>query len=105
MRINDYLSEIEFAGNNVIATIWAEHERIDELRAEIKGLSLTVADTYQRAATLQDSDDLDDVMMGAGVYWENYFDGDKRLFHKNEEEQKLADQIDLHEFSRASLSG
>jgi hypothetical protein len=105
MRIVDYLSEIEFAASNVISTIWAERNRIEELLAEIKSLSVAVEANYQRALALQESDDIDDVAMGAGVYWENYFGDDKQLFHKNEEALSLEGQLALHEFSIASLSG
>ncbi len=105
MRIINYLSEIKFAASNVISTIWAERNRIEELRAEIKSLSVAVEVNYQRAIALQESEDIDDVAMGAGVYWENYFGDDKQLFHKNEEAQDLESQLALHEFSIASLSG
>lgn len=105
MKVVDYLAEVQFAANSVVSAIWAERNRINELNAEIRSLSVAVEANYNRAIALQESDDIDDVAMGAGVYWENYFGDDKRLFHKNEEALDLESQLTLHEFSIASLSG
>lgn len=93
MTITDYISEIEFAATNVISVIWSEQTRIAELSDEIERIRDVVEQTYQRAIAFQESDDADDVMLGVGIYFENYFGNDKEIFHKTEEVEKLENQL------------
>lgn len=106
MDMNGYLTEIEYAASNTIDLIWAEHNRITELTAEVAKLGRVVEDNYQRSVTLRDySEDMDDVMAGVGAYWENYFGEDKELFHKSKDLGELQNQVAAHEYSIAALSG
>jgi hypothetical protein len=105
MTITDYISEIEFAATNVISVIWSEQTRIAQLSGEIERTRDVVEQTYQRAIAFQESDDADDVMLGVGIYFDNYFGNDKEVFHKTAEVQKLANQLASHKFSISSLSG
>ena len=36
---------------------------------------------------------VDELMMGVGMYWENYFDDDKELYHKDFDRQRLAQKM------------
>lgn len=106
MDMNAYLVEIEYAASNTINLIWAEHNRIEELKVEIDKLAPIVEDNYRRAQTLQQyGEDIDDVMLGVGMHWENYFGDDKTLHHKNTQLGSALAQLVTHEFSIASLSG
>lgn len=106
MNMTEYLDEIEYAAANTIDSIWAENKTIDELTSEITRLKAVVEDNYQRANDLKEhSEDADDVMLGVGVYWENYFGEDKELYYKNKELTTLQSQVLTHKYSIAALSG
>lgn len=105
MRIPDYLSEIEHASVCLIDAIWNEQLKLQELEKEIGKLQPVVESNYRRAIDVQQfAEDPDDVMMGAGMYWDNYFGGDKQLYHTDKNRQKLANKVTSHAFSVASLS-
>jgi hypothetical protein len=106
MTINDYLLEMEFVTKDLISKIWDERTKLSELEIEIKKLELIVSSNYQRAESIwMNAEDPDDVAMGAGVYWENYFGDDKDLHHKKLSSLNLSQQVDLHQFAIAQLSG
>lgn len=106
MNIADYLNEIEHASTSLLQTIWDEHTRIGQIEDQITNLAPVVEDNYRRAQSVQQfAEDSDDVMMGVGMYWENYFGADKELYHKDQDRQQLVNQIATHSFSVASLAG
>lgn len=105
MHLSDYVCEIEYAATNVLTMIWWEQSRLAELTAEIKTIGIAVEDAYQRAIWLQDSNDPDDIMMGAGLYFENYFGNEKEMSSKNAEAQTLQNRLTAHRFSVSALSG
>lgn len=105
MRIADYLTEIEHAASSLIDTIWSEQLKLQEVEAEIGKLQPIVEHNYRRALDIQHfAEDPDDVMMGVGMYWDNYFGEDKRLYHTDVQRQELANKVASHAFSVASLS-
>lgn len=105
MRIADYLSEIEHAATSLIDIIWSEQLKLHEIEVEIGNLQPVVEDNYRRALDIQHfAEDPDDVMMGVGMYWDNYFGEDKHLYHTDMKRQELANKVTSHAFSVTSLS-
>lgn len=103
MTIADYIQETEYAASRLIDDIWHEYNQQKTLEDEIKKLQTVVQHQYRQAQSLMDSDDPDDVMLGAGVHWQTYFEEDKQLFHKSEAYQKLEQQIQTHTYSIQTL--
>jgi hypothetical protein len=104
MLIVDYLAEVEYATQNLIPLIWEERNRLEKLKTRLASLGRVVEDNYRRAEFIQlNAETPEDVMMGVGAYWDNYFGEDKELFHGDEE--KLNNQILAHAFSIDSLAG
>lgn len=105
MRIADYLSEIEHAVTSLIDTIWSEQLKLHELAEKLGELQPLVEGNYRRALGIQNfAEDPDDVMMGVGMYWDNYFGEDKQLYHIDMRRQELENEVASHAFSVASLS-
>lgn len=105
MDMNSYLEEIEYAASGVIQMIRAETKAFEELDAQIRKLESATHAGYERARAWQESDDPDDVAMGAGIYWETYFGADKERHHKHKDREALLQQIDVRRFSLGALSG
>ena len=103
MTISDYIQETEYAASRLIDDIWYEHTELEKLDKEIKGLQKVVEHQYRQSQSLMDSDDPDDVMLGAGVHWQTYFEEDKQLFHKSDDYRKLEQQIQTHNYSIQTL--
>ncbi|PKG79263.1 hypothetical protein CXF80_13635 [Shewanella sp. Actino-trap-3] len=105
MRIPDYLSEVEHAALSLIDAIWSEQLKLQKIEEEIEKLQPVVEENYSRAVDIQQfAEDPDDVMMGVGMYWNNYFGEDKQLYHTDQNRQELANKVASHAFSIASLS-
>ncbi|QJW94704.1 hypothetical protein [Frigoriglobus tundricola] len=106
MTMGDYLTEIEYAASSLIPIIWEERHRLQKLEMEVASLTRLVEDNYRRAASVaMNSEDADDAAMAAGIYWENYFGDDKERYHKDQDREKLANQIAAHALSIGSLAG
>jgi len=104
-EIGLYVREIERAATTVLNTLWAEVKRFELLDAEIKKLEMVVNHNYQQAQAWQESEDPEDVAMGAGIYWQTYFDEDKERHHKSQDKGQLEQQITVHRFSMDSMAG
>ena len=79
MTIDHYVNEIEFASSSLLTVIWSSYSRAEELKAEIEREAAIVPKEYNRALAMQYyAEDPDDVMLGVGRYWENYFGADKQ---------------------------
>lgn len=83
MKIGLYVQEIEHAATTFLSTLWAEVKRFELLDAEIKKLERVVTHDYQQARAWKESEDPEDVAMGAGIYWQTYFGEDKERHHKS----------------------
>ena len=106
MTLSDYITEIEFAASKVLEAIWTDNERAENLKSEIEKEAKIAENEYQRALALQNyAEDPDDVMLGVGMYWDNYFGKDKEVYHKNEKLQDLQQRLTTQEFSIISLCG
>jgi|SRR5579883_1991184 len=105
MEIADYVKEIELAAGAIFPVVWAEQKRLIELTEEVKRLENAVEHGYQRAEAWQQSDDPDDVALGAGIYWQTYFEEDKERCYKDDERQRLKELCAIRRFSVDSLAG
>lgn len=106
MTIDNYANEMEFASSSLMNSIWDSFNRAEQLKKEIEKESARVQQEYNRALAMQHyAEDPDDVMLGVGRYWENYFGADKELYHKNNEFVDLTQLLAARELSIATLSG
>ncbi|RYZ90897.1 MAG: hypothetical protein EOP04_02440 [Proteobacteria bacterium] len=106
MTIDNYANEMEFASSSLINSIWDSFRRAEQLKKEIAIESARVQQEYNRSIAMQHyAEDPDDVMLGVGRYWENYFGADKELYHKNVEFVDLTQLLAARELSIATLSG
>ena len=104
--ITDYINEIEFASTKIIEAIWGDNERAIQLKKEIEAEAKIVEDEYKRAIAIQTyAEESDDVMLGVGIYWDNYFGKDKEVHHKKEKLTELSQRLIIREFSIISLCG
>lgn len=104
--IEDYLKETEFASTKILESIWDDFNRSEELRNEIQQKSAIVQMEYDRSLAMQMyAEDPDDVMLGVGRYWANYFGADKEVYHKNEDLTDLTKLLAAREFSLNTLCG
>ena len=104
--IEDYLKETEFASTKTIESVWDDFKRSEDLRNEIRHKSAIVQDEYNRSLAMQMyAEDPDDVMLGVGRYWANYFEADKEVYHKNEDLTDLTKSLAAREFSLNMLCG
>jgi len=106
MTLTDYLTEIEYAATQVIASLWHERHEADVLRDQIEALRNVAEENYSRAEFIQQyAEDADDMMLGVGIYWETYFGEDKDQHYKSEDLKALENRLATREFSFASLAG
>jgi hypothetical protein len=103
--MQQYLTDIEYAATNIIHAIWQEQQAINKIDKEIIQLITIAEDKYRRAYKLQQSEDIDEYMMGIGLMWEAYFTEDKEAFHKNKEFDAKRLTYQTHNFAINSLSG
>jgi hypothetical protein len=105
MTIADYLKDIEHAATGVFPLVWSEQKRLQELNEQIRRLERVIRHNAHQAQAWQESDDPEDVAFGAGIYWQTYFNEDKERYHKDEERQRLENQLAVRRFSVNSLAG
>ncbi len=106
MDMSRYLDGVEYAVTHLLEGIWQEHSTLFELQERLSFLERATKVGYERAQAIwANAEDPDDVMMGAGMYWETYFDVDKERHHVARNADELIQLIDLHEFSVSSLAG
>lgn len=105
MTIEQYLKETEHASQSLIDSIWMDFNRAEELKQEIQKETEIVQNEYNHAIAMQMyAEDPDDVMLGVGRYWENYFGADKNLYHENQKLTELTSLLAAREHSFTILS-
>src|SRR4051812_38091132 len=105
MTMGEYVKEVTFAVTLLINGIWREQRAIKALRKKIKELEPVVRSEYQVARSIQESaEDADDVMLGVGRYWENYFGPDKQMHKAGQRIQLAKARLISREFSVGSLA-
>jgi hypothetical protein len=103
--MQQYLNDIEYAVTSIIHAIWQEQEAISKLDNEIIQLVKAADDKYQRAENIQQSEDIDDYMIGVGLMWEAYFNEDKEAYYMDKKLKVNIQTYQTHEFAINSLSG
>ena len=104
--MSDYLTEIRHAAVLLIEGVWHEQREIERLRPEIEKLERHVEGEYVAAEAMQaTAESADELMMGAGRYWENYFGADKERYEKDAQLSQVEQMAAAHTFSIGSLAG
>lgn len=87
MTLTEYLDATEYAARTLLEAVWHEQAEIDELSTRVATLERQVQAEYVRAQGIIDhAEDADDVMLGVGRHWENYFGPDRE---RNGQQQVL----------------
>lgn len=105
MDIPSYLQEIEHAAREALSLVWVEHREVEELQRVVQQLTTQVEDGYRRARAWADSEDPDDIMLGAGLQWGTYFGADKQRLDAQENLDQTKQRLAAREFSRTSMAG
>ena len=87
MTLTEYLESTEYAARTLLEAIWHEQAEIDALSVRVAALERQVQGEYVRAQHIIDNaEDPDDVMLGVGRHWANYFGPDRE---RNDQQQVL----------------
>src|SRR5687768_9336772 len=105
MTLADYLEETEYAAHQLLGAIWHEHSEISVLSASVSVLERRVQAEYARARNIiDDAEGPDDVMLGVGRHWENYFGPDWERHGQQQELNELLEARDARAFALGSLA-
>ena len=86
MTLTEYLDATEYAARSLLDAIWHEQAEIDALSARVATLERQVQAQYMRAQSIIDhAEDSDDLMLGVGRHWENYFGPDREHYGQQRE--------------------
>lgn len=106
MTLGEYLQETEYAARRLLEAIWHEHAEIRALAARVAALERRVQSEYTSARNIiDDAEDPDDVMLGVGRHWDNYFGPDRERHDRQQELDRLRDGRDARVFALGSLAG
>lgn len=106
MTLAEYLDATEYAARSVLEAIWHEQAEIEALSARVAALKLLVQPEYVRAQSIIDhAEDADDVMLGVGRHWENYFGPDRERHGQQHELEGLRAASDARASALGALAG
>lgn len=107
VRIRDYLFQIQHAVDTVIEVLHREHDRVEEVREEVRRLTEATQGGYSHAeaASSLAADFDDDPLLGPSIGWETYFGVDKERFHKEKELEALGEALLARDLSVGALAG
>jgi hypothetical protein len=97
-----YLKEMKHAVGELIPSIWAEHDAVEEATAALRKYEAATKAGYQRAQSFDDLDD--DEGLATFIYYDTYFGPDKKRYHAESELERLEAAAAVRAFSRSSLS-
>jgi len=100
-----YLNEIEHAATISLTAVWQEYSEAEVLAERVSNQTKLMHEGYRRAVAWQESEDPDDVMLGAGIHWDTYFGPDKERHHAQESLDNTKEKLTKLNFSIESLSG
>ena len=104
--LNQYLSETEYAAQQILAAIWHEYDAIVALAERVTVLEAQVAAEYRNASVIMnDAETPDDVMLGVGRHWENYFGPDRERSALSDQLAALQSAREAREFALGTLAG
>lgn len=102
----DYLKAMDYALQGLTAMIWAERRLLTTVEERLSSLTRVVEHNYRQAESVQlNAEDPEDVAMGAGMHWANYFGEDKARHVTDREKERLVNEIAAHQFSVTALAG
>lgn len=106
MTLVEYLDATEYAARSLLQAIWHEHAEIDALSARVATLERQVQVEYMRAQSIIDhAEDTDDVMLGVGRHWENYFGPDRERHGQQQELEGLRAAREARASALGALAG
>lgn len=106
MTLVEYLDATEFAARSLLDAIWHEQAEIEALSARVAILERQVQAEYMRAQSLIDhAEDPDDLMLGVGRHWENYFGPDRERHDQQQELEWLRGAREARASALGALAG
>lgn len=106
MTLAEYLDATEFAARRLLEAIWHEQAEIEALSARVAALERLVQAEYVRAQSIIDhAEDADDVMLGVGRNFENYFGPDRERYGQQRELDRLTAAREARSFAMGALAG
>lgn len=104
--MSDYLSEIHFAVESLLPTIWSDYDRLYEVEERVKELEVEVRHGYDNAKWVaMNALDADDVAHATGMHFETYFGPDKERHSTQQLLDKEHSIFAIRSFSVNALSG
>ena len=104
MDMPQYLAEMAHAVQNLIPTLWVEHDGVTQISAKVAGLEAATARDYQRVEAILQIDEQDEDGIATALHWDTYFGVDKERYHAVEELDSLRQQEDARAFSRSAMA-
>jgi hypothetical protein len=106
MTLTEYLDATEYAARSLLDAIWHEQAEIDALSARVAALERRVEAEYVTARTIiDDAETPDDVMLGVGRHWENYFGPDRERHGQQRDLEGLREARQARAFALGALAG
>lgn len=107
MQMSDYVTEVTYALEQLVPSLWHEsyeeaalHERFHQLEAA------TQAGYRQSAAIAMDSEDAEDVGLATAIHWDTYFGVDKQRHATGVAlKDAVKERLRVRRFSLDTLSG
>lgn len=106
MTLAEYLGATEYAARSLLDAIWHEQAEIDALSARVASLEWQVHAEYAMArAIIDDAETPDDVMLGVGRNFENYFGPDRERRDQQQELEALREARQARASALGALAG
>lgn len=106
MTMSDYISEIHFAVESTLPTIWSDYDRLCEVEGRVRDLEAEVKRGYENAEWVaMNALDADDAAHATGMHFEAYFGSDKERHSAQQLLGKENEIFEIRKFSVDSLSG
>lgn len=106
MTLAEYLGATEYAARSLLDAIWHEQAEIDALSARVARLERQVQAEYAMArAIIDEAETPDDVMLGVGRNFENYFGPDRERHGQQQELEGLRAAREARASALGALAG
>lgn len=106
MTLVEYLDATEYAARSLLDAIWHEQAEIEALSARVAILERQVQAEYMSAQShIDHAEDPDDLMLGVGRHWENYFGPDRERHDQQQELEWLRGAREARASALGALAG
>lgn len=106
MDMVTYLSEIKYAAENALLSVWQDRAEFLKLQIRVKSLNVATERGYESAEFIaMNAETPDDIAEATGRQWETYFGVDKERFHETQKLDTLESRIIIRKFSYESTCG